>query len=139
MDIITVCYLLAMVPFSIEVRSKVTSDTVRRSKHAPHSCTTLRCSSLHERHSLLGFFAAWSFTNFRSQTACNKPGNENRPIAIFSGTKHLPYWTGDKTRNSGTVPDVPGHLATMEVGFQGLQLVMSSGLVYPTLAYFAQY
>ena len=34
----------------------------------------------------------WSFTNFR--TACNKPGNENRPIAIFSGTKHLPYGTG---------------------------------------------
>ena len=57
----------------------------------------------------------WSFTNLRSQTACNKPGNENRPIAIFSGTKHLPYGTRDMAKNSGTVPDVLGHLATMHL------------------------
>ena len=32
----------------------------------------------------------------------------------FSGQKHLPYGTGDKTKNSGTVPDVSVHLATMQ-------------------------
>ena len=41
---------------------------------------------------------------------CNKPGNENRP---FPGQKNLLYGTRDKTKNSGTVPDVSGHLATI--------------------------
>ena len=45
--------------------------------------------------------STWSFTNFCSQTACNKPGNENRPIAIFSGTKHLLYGTGTGQRIPG--------------------------------------
>ena len=58
--------------------------------------------------------STWSFTNFRSQTACNKPGNETGLLLFFPGTKHFPYGTGDKTKNSGTVPDIPGHLVTMK-------------------------
>ena len=75
----------------------------------------------------LGRCQRCSSTNFRSQTACNKPGNENRPIAsFFFGTKHLPYGTGDKTKNSGTVPDVPGHLATMGSLIQTVAMHMTN-------------
>ena len=45
--------------------------------------------------------STWSFTNFRSQTACNKPRNENRPNAIFSRTKHLHTGQGTRQRIPG--------------------------------------
>ena len=40
-------------------------------------------ASLYRYSPQLGRCQRCSSTNFRSQTACNKPGNENRPIAIF--------------------------------------------------------
>ena len=46
--------------------------------------------------------STWPFTNFHSQTACNKPGNENRPIAIFSGAKHI---LANRPGISETVPE----------------------------------
>ena len=84
-------------------------------------------------YSFLGFFAAgtilnlaicsichcrcstWSFATFRSQseTAASLAWEREQTYCYFPGQKHLPYGTGDNTKNSGTVLDVSGHLANL--------------------------
>ena len=140
-----ICHLL--VPLSIDVvsnrlvghREKFNAE-VGQSTHIPHNCTTL-CqipgnSSLHEWHSLLGFFAAgiqvqsstwpfaalsqsccstWSFATVRSQTARSLAWERER---YFSGTKAPSI----QDRGQGKeFWDCPGHSGTLDsygVGFR---------------------
>ena len=110
--IITVCHLLAMVPLSIDVRSKVMSDTVRNAEdQSMHRTAALQfveyletppsTNGIPSLASLLQVYvvqsstrercSTWSFTNFRSQTACNKPGNKNRQAYLLFFPGKAPY------------------------------------------------
>ena len=61
-----------------------------------------------------GVRALLSTSSFVYRLDFNKSGNVNRTyILLLSGTKQLLYGTRVETKNSRTVPDVPGHLATM--------------------------